>query len=344
MARGFDLSPSPSSQDIRARDKRWGAEDTRHKAGKLKIIKFLFSNPTVAGVFLLFIIILVLYIVNSIDVQLSAIIEQYVSLTAKQTDSKYSFDKRLFYVTVDNDGTKTITFGYKSEVQQEQAEEAIQEASGSIESAATSVSITPATGDVIIDDWLLLRKDPSGNGNISTVPSYVEIHNTSKWSMGEGEENKVYNKWMVGLYADKVHNRPTIKGKTANVGIVNSSGRYWVAIGPSWFHKEILNSGNGQYAESYPGASAWFADAKGHQFDIVVDYEGKTYYIYCVMGDAKAHTYGDGYGYVQSGINWNGTENLTGNRDYSIVEWCGASGPVGASLNSRMSFKGIICY
>lgn len=312
-------------------------------SGKDKPIKipFIFRHPGVCAFILGVFIILVVYLISSANSYMDELIKQYTTLTAKTNDSKYSFDKKLFYVTVEADGTKKITFGYKSEQQQEQAEQAVEEATGG-EDTAPSVEITPASGDAVINKWLLLNKDPSGTGDIKSVPSNITLYNPSKWSMGEGSTLKKWNKWMMGLYSDTSYSRPTIDGKTVDIGQVNSDGRYWVAIGPSWFNPGLIGS-NG-YTKSQPGAGSWFADGKGHNFDIVVEYQSSTYYIYCVMGDSKAHTFGDGMGYCQSGINWNGGEKLASHRDFSVVEWCGASGNDGASLNTQLTFKGIICY
>lgn len=96
--------------------------------GKPIKIPFIFRHPGICAFILGVFVILVVYLISSANSYMDELIKQYTTLTAKTNDSKYSFDKKLFYVTVEADGTKKITFGYKSEQQQEQAEQAAEEA------------------------------------------------------------------------------------------------------------------------------------------------------------------------------------------------------------------------
>lgn len=118
------------------------------KEGKPVKIPFILKHPGICALILGAFIILVVYLISSANTYMDELIKQYTSLTAKTNDSKYAFDKKLFYVTVEADGTKKITFGYKSEEQQEQAEEAADEAA--------------STGN---------GPDSSNTGNGSTTPS-----------------------------------------------------------------------------------------------------------------------------------------------------------------------------
>lgn len=52
------------------------------------------------------------------------LLEVYDSLTLKTADSKLNYDKKLFYVTTNEDGTKTITIGFQSEAQYEATQQA----------------------------------------------------------------------------------------------------------------------------------------------------------------------------------------------------------------------------
>lgn len=113
--------------------------------GKPIKIPFIIRHPGICAFILGVFIILVVYLISSANSYMDELIKQYTTLTVKTNDSKYSFDKKLFYVTVEADGTKKITFGYKSEQQQEQAEQAAEEAAntGSTENTATGgTSIT----------------------------------------------------------------------------------------------------------------------------------------------------------------------------------------------------------
>lgn len=98
------------------------------KEGKPMKIPFILKHPGICALILGVFIILVVYLISSANTYMDELIKQYTSLTAKTNDSKYAFDKKLFYVTVEADGTKKITFGFKSEEQKEQAEQAAEEA------------------------------------------------------------------------------------------------------------------------------------------------------------------------------------------------------------------------
>lgn len=114
------------------------------KDGKPVKIPFILKHPGICALILGVFIILVVYLISSANTYMDELIKQYTSLTAKTNDSKYAFDKKLFYVTVEADGTKKITFGYKSEEQQEQAEEAADEAA----STGTPPSSAPSSWNV----------------------------------------------------------------------------------------------------------------------------------------------------------------------------------------------------
>lgn len=51
------------------------------------------------------------------------LLEVYDSLTLRSTDSKINYDKKLYYVTVNEDGSKTITIGFQSEAEYEAAQQ-----------------------------------------------------------------------------------------------------------------------------------------------------------------------------------------------------------------------------
>lgn len=201
------------------------------------------------------------------------------------------------------------------------------------------VPYDPDAGDILIDDWLVLHANPSpAMYNLDTRHLSCSEYNGVNWSMGEGDTGT--NKYIMGLYSDSTWSRPIINGNTASNGAVNKNGRYWVAIGPAWFNPGIIDS-NG-YCSSQPGASDWFSDGTGHYFDIVVNYQGSKYYIYSCVGDAKAHTFGPGKGFCQSGLNWNGSENYTNTAGYQPIEWPRTNASVGANLDGKMSFVGLL--
>lgn len=111
----------------RQHDKRAKKTDGAESA-KPRKIPFILRHPGVCALILGIFVILVVYLISSANSYMDELIKQYTTLTAKTNDSKYSFDKKLFYVAVEADGTKKVTFGYKSEEQQEQSEKAAEEA------------------------------------------------------------------------------------------------------------------------------------------------------------------------------------------------------------------------
>lgn len=109
------------------------------------VFKMLVSNPEILLVIVVVTVAIIVYIMYQIDVQLTSIMVQYESLSARVSDSKADFDKRLFYITVDDKGNTTVTLRTQSEVIQEQMEEM-----GVVDPGAVGGGITdlpPITGD-----------------------------------------------------------------------------------------------------------------------------------------------------------------------------------------------------
>jgi hypothetical protein len=116
-----------------------------------------------------FIAIFIVYLLSSANAQLNTLITQYTSITAKTSDSKGDFDKRLFYVTVNSDGTKTVTFGYKSEVAQEQAEQAAEEAATGEAVASGGESTGDITGGLAQSAMNFYKTVSVGKGTTTGV-------------------------------------------------------------------------------------------------------------------------------------------------------------------------------
>lgn len=110
--------------------------------GVLHGLMFIVKHPTFCLIVVGLIAIFAVYMISSANSMLNELVEQYTSLTARKDDSKYSFDKRLFYITVNADGTKTVTFGYKSEIEQEAAEEAAEQSGETGTGVGTSVTLS----------------------------------------------------------------------------------------------------------------------------------------------------------------------------------------------------------
>lgn len=92
------------------------------------IVRLIVTNPWLILIVLGFMIILIVYFISSANTYLTQLVDQYSSLSAKVSDSKAQYDKKLFYLTENLDGTVSVTIGFRSEEEQRQAEEAAEEA------------------------------------------------------------------------------------------------------------------------------------------------------------------------------------------------------------------------
>ena len=275
------------------------------------------------------VVVVCIYLIGDYSVNAAAYAKAYTQYVEKSQVSKAAFKQEFITMELEKQAGET-------------------ESEGDIEKfdslEGVPVELIPASEDVVVNSWLMLRAQPSYSGGIKdTNHKGVSLYKAEKWAMGEGSSLEA-NKYMRALYEDQTARRPKINGKVATQGSVNGSGRYWVAIGPSWFNKAKIVNGYYEGKAQSLTASQWFSDGKGHEFDVMVKYQGKIYYIPCVMGDAKAHTAGDGKGYIQSGYGFDGTDYSVKHRDRSIVEFVGVEGSAGASLGSLMEFVGIIKY
>lgn len=111
------------------------------KVGKMVlkgIVRALLANPPVLALIIVVIGGLIAYTVYSIDYQLKQIMVLYQSLSAKRTDSKSGFDKKLFYITIDENGNQVIHVGYSSEEAEQQAQADLEE-SGAIDNSTPVV-------------------------------------------------------------------------------------------------------------------------------------------------------------------------------------------------------------
>lgn len=94
------------------------------------MFKLIMTNPLLVTIVLVLLIAFIAYTLYSADYQLNQILKQYQSLSARQLDSRSGFNKRLFYITIDNNGNTTVTVGYKSEVEEEIAKSELDNALG----------------------------------------------------------------------------------------------------------------------------------------------------------------------------------------------------------------------
>lgn len=132
---------------MRRRDKREqklkgksGGVDTAVAKGVGQILK---SNPYILLILAIILLAFIIYTVYSVNSTLDKLIYQYTHLTDTAVmDSKAQFDKKLFYVKTNSDGTTSIVLGFSSEVQQEELQRQIDEI-GDVET----------TLDVNINGW-----------------------------------------------------------------------------------------------------------------------------------------------------------------------------------------------
>jgi hypothetical protein len=114
-------------------------------------------------------------------------------------------------------------------------------------------------------------------------------------------------------------NLPSFKGNTGDV-FYNDSNRYWVAVGPKVLIPNYPDSGK-----------IWAEEFKFNtQVDAVLkDKDGNLQYLFCVVGDIKAHTYPNGI--YQTGKPYpNNSDQSLGYADNSVIEFIGKI-PIGVN-------------
>lgn len=112
--------------------------------------------------------------------------------------------------------------------------------------------------------------------------------------------------------------------------LTDKDGRYWVAVGPNVMNPDHTGSQKCSASEMNYGTKV----------DIVLEDEnGNVSYMYCVVGECKAHTYPDGI--HQTGDAFpNGTDSHPANADDSVVEFCGNA----PEMINGLKVKEIIVY
>ena len=77
----------------------------------------IFTNPYFLVAVGLFVVIMVLYMIQSVGTEADDVMKLYTSLQDKTTNSKEDFDKRIVYIKVDSNGNVTVNVEYKSELE-----------------------------------------------------------------------------------------------------------------------------------------------------------------------------------------------------------------------------------
>lgn len=180
------------------------------KAARRGIFRFLIANPVVLVVLLVIISGIVAYLIYSANYQLDEIMRQYQSLSARTDDSKAEYDKKMFYITTDENGNTTIHIGYASE----EAEEAAKQ---SAEEAGVSTDPNQSGGG-----------DPNVNGNqISKTAAAEKIIGLMR---SAGYNDYAISAALGNFVAESGLNPSTTQGHKMD-GASNSDLRNWAGVG-----------------------------------------------------------------------------------------------------------------
>lgn len=148
--------------------------------------------------------------------------------------------------------------------------------------------------------------------HVSTIPQEgrsVEI--TEKIPAGRWLSRE--NRTEINPWAAKVIGESNIVDIEEHGELIDKDGRYWVAVGPN-----VMNT-----LHQKEDACTLEEMNYGTPIDVVLtDKEDQTYYIPCVVGECKQHTYPSGI--YQTGYAFpDGCDPHPENNDYSVVEFCG---------------------
>lgn len=158
---------------------------------------------------------------------------------------------------------------------------------------------------VMLNSWLqaYTSRTCDEEGRIVSMPDGII---PEKWAMRENKDH-------INIHAERAINGSNEVIQGSNNELVDKEGRYWVAVGPN-----VMNP-------DHKGTDKCMADEMnyGTKIDaVVVDDLGNTYYIPCIVGDCKGHTYPTGI--YQTGEGYpNGDDKHPENADYSIIEFIG---------------------
>lgn len=266
------------------------------------IIRFIVTNPYALAITIAIIGGTIAYTIYSIDYQLTSIMEQYQALSAKPFNSKSGYDKRVMYVSTDSNGKPVLTVGYKSELEAEEVQQALEEA-GVIEEEFSGSSSGGNTWD---GDGLQLKADDmyshykfTGVGSV-TDPAIsingVNLYSGIPWS-DDGNWYEL-NLTAVSNYLNKNLGTP-LSNKTAfhtdNYNTSNPikkndifcAGIAWM---PIFCFCDVDNTG--AYNPGYSGTLAGGEDRYGVA---VLEKNGQKFYFpICGGGDNKGHVWPGG--------------------------------------------------
>lgn len=277
----------------------------------VKVAGFIASNPVPFLIVLLVVAVIIIYVAQQIDAELTSVMALYDSVNSQRQDSKGEFDKRLYYVTVESDGTVTVTVGYKSEVEKEQAEQAAGEAGD-----PTVIGGEPGTwtGDGLqanaldfYDQVRFGRKGVATGININGVQLYNGIPwdddgNWYKLDTGAVSDYLEQNLGKSLTTSSSVH---TDNYNTSSPISHNNVSCMGIAWQPIYCFCDISEAGG--FSPGYSGSlcNQYYGVA-------ILEKDGTEYYIpICSGGDNKGHTWPGGFvqTYVGNGTTLNTDTN-----------------------------------
>lgn len=275
------------------------------------LLKLLIGHPLVTCVALIIVVAFVAYTLYSIDYQLTEIMKMYQSLSARVTDSKSGFDKRLFYVTTDSEGNKKVTIGYSSEVAEEMAKAELNNATGGGGSASlgnsnlttlgpstsvneagistsgekTALSINVAGADVPLYNGIPSEWGASGS---SVYIDFKEVEEA--WKSGYQETfGHPYPNAVVsnGWHEDsKVNRYSPSKGQSGPTFKYAGDSVVCVGYAPPPYYADCTFRWNGTGESTACYSYKWVLVVKNESGDVA--------YLPAIPSDAKGHTWPGG--------------------------------------------------
>lgn len=265
---------------------------------------------TILVVLAFIVLLFVLGMMNEFD----RIFELYNSVSTKTTDSKATFDKRLHFVTKNEDGTYKITLGFQSETEYEAAQQRFGDVLDDGE-ANDSVDTPSGAGGG--------NTNPSSNGVFERLADVIDSYNLDGSETGiscsNGQEFPTYNgipaEWNWDSSTDVVvwHYRNTADAWVENFG--EETGQSTILtydqLNKEHSRSDLTNYENvqclqicstaalvrGEFTPSNtPGVNDVYESSQGFEGVIIVQDTTNDSYLYipCYVTDAKAHTYPGG--------------------------------------------------
>lgn len=313
MPRRDNISPGRVARAERRRKKEEGNEKPR--SGLMKLIMM---NPGVSlavfGTLAIIIFAIIAYMLFNANVQMDEILKQYLSLSTRVSDSKRSFTKKKYYITVNADGTTSITINMGTGSMVDDTSDGIDEDSGP---------------GFVPDPWGPGDGGGGGNTNPSSDGVFEKLSETSGTYNFEGKALtvKVNNGQEFPAYSGIPEAWGWSESTNATVWHYQNTGSAWVSnfsseTGASsvstykTLNKEYGNSTLSEYKgvkclqicttaaivncgftpSGQSGANDVGSGSTGVEGVIIVKDSGtgNYYYIPAYVTDAKAHTYPGG--------------------------------------------------